>query len=41
MNTPIFDAEGRLIYLLHQVEDVTEEPFRREMTEAAGSPEKS
>ncbi|WP_064696280.1 hypothetical protein [Rhizobium aegyptiacum] len=24
MNTPIFDPEGRLIYLLHEVEDVTE-----------------
>ncbi|NKK71002.1 hypothetical protein GFM13_11570 [Rhizobium leguminosarum bv. viciae] len=24
MNTPIFDPEGRLLYLLHEVEDVTE-----------------
>ncbi|MBB3966990.1 MULTISPECIES: hypothetical protein [Rhizobium] len=40
VNTPIFDAEGRLIYLLHQVEDVTE-AIQKKMTEAAGSPEKS
>jgi len=25
LNTPVFDEEGRLIYLLHQVEDVTDD----------------
>ncbi|WP_246720238.1 PAS domain-containing protein [Rhizobium leguminosarum] len=37
VNTPIFDAEGRLLYLLHQVEDVTE-AIRKKITGAAGSP---
>ncbi|WP_234710109.1 hypothetical protein [Sinorhizobium medicae] len=37
VNTPIFDGEGRLIYLLHQVEDVTED-IQKKMNEAVGSP---
>lgn len=35
VNTPIFDAEGRLVYLLHQVEDVTE-AIQKNMTGAVG-----
>lgn len=37
VNTPIFDVEGRLLYLLHQVEDVTD-AIQEKMTEAVGSP---
>jgi hypothetical protein len=29
VNTPIFDESGRLIYLLHWVEDVTEQVLSR------------
>ncbi|UWM82462.1 PAS domain-containing protein [Rhizobium sp. SRDI969] len=37
VNSPIFDAQGRLLYLLHQVEDVTD-AIQKRTAEADGSP---
>ena len=33
LNTPVFDASGKLVYILHQVEDVTERILERQVVE--------